>query len=55
MVMAAYLMEFEGYDAKTAMDQVLDVRPIAFTAEGWKEFGLDVLGHFHAGRGENKL
>jgi len=54
MVMAAYLMEFEGYDAKTAMDMVIEARPIAFTAEGWKEFGLEVLSHYQAGPGETR-
>ena len=43
MVMAAYLMEFEGYTVKEAMDKVLSVRPIAFSAEGWMEFGAEVL------------
>ncbi len=43
MVMAAYLIEFEGYNAKEAMDKVIAVRPIAFSADGWMEFGLDVL------------
>jgi protein-tyrosine phosphatase len=46
MVMAAYLIEFEGYNAKPAMDKVIAVRPIAFSAEGWMEFGLDVLSHY---------
>ena len=43
MVMAAYLIEFEKYDAKKAMEEVIEVRPIAFSAEGWMEFGLEVL------------
>ena len=43
MVMAAYLIEFEGYNPREAMDKVIAVRPIAFSAEGWMEFGLDVL------------
>ena len=46
MVMAAYLIEFEGYDVQKSMKEVLAVRPIAFSAEGWKEFGLDVLNHY---------
>ena len=46
MVMAAYLIEFEGLDARSAMDEVLRVRPIAFTAEGWKDFGFEVLSHY---------
>ena len=43
MVMAAYLIEFEGYNPREAMDKVIAVRSIAFSAEGWMEFGLDVL------------
>jgi len=43
MVMAAYLIEFEKYNVKKAMEEVIAVRPIAFSAEGWKEFGLEVL------------
>ena len=48
MVMAAYLIEFEGYDARSAMDKVTEARPIAFTAEGWMEFGLEVLSIYQA-------
>jgi len=55
MVMAAYLMEFEGYDAKTAMDKVIEARPIAFTAQGWKEFGLEVLSCYQAEAGETRI
>lgn len=44
MVLAAYLIEIEGYDVKQAMEEVLAIRPIAFSAEGWMEFGLEVLG-----------
>lgn len=46
MVLAAYLIEFEGYRAKQAMDRVLEVRSTAFSAEGWTEFVLDVLSHY---------
>ncbi|MDH3856569.1 MAG: dual specificity protein phosphatase family protein [Gammaproteobacteria bacterium] len=46
MVLATYLIEFEGYGAKEAMDAVLEVRPIAFSAEGWKDFGIEVLRHY---------
>ena len=46
MVMAAYLIEFEEYDVKESMEEVMAVRPIAFSAEGWMEFGLDVLNHY---------
>jgi hypothetical protein len=48
MVFAAWLIDFEGYDAKQAMDEVLSVRPIAFTAEGWMEFTLGVLDRYKA-------
>ena len=46
MVMAAYLIEFERYDVRKAMEEVIAVRPIAFSAEGWKEFGLEVLSRY---------
>jgi protein-tyrosine phosphatase len=48
LVMAAYLIQFEGLQAKDAMDKVLKVRPIAFSAEGWMDFALDVLKAFEA-------
>jgi len=43
MVLAAYLIEFEGYNIKDAVDKVIAVRPIAFSAEGWMEFAREVL------------
>ena len=43
MVLAAYLIEFEGLSVTEAMERVLAVRPIAFSAEGWMDFGLEVL------------
>lgn len=43
MVMAAYLITFESYNPREAMDKVISVRPIAFSADGWMEFGLGVL------------
>jgi protein-tyrosine phosphatase len=43
LVLAAYLIEFEGCSEKEAMEKVIAVRPIAFSAEGWMEFGLEVL------------
>ena len=46
LVLAAYLMAFEGCSASEAMDQVLEVRPIAFSAEGWMTFVRDVLKRF---------
>lgn len=48
MIMAAWLMTFEGYDPKQAMDEVLAVRPIAFSAEGWMDFSLVVLLAYQA-------
>ncbi len=50
MVMAAYLIEFEGYNASEAMDKVIEVRPIAFSAEGWMDFGLEVLNLYETAR-----
>ena len=46
MVLATYLIEFEAYDVKQAMEEVIAVRPIAFSAEGWMEFALEVLNHY---------
>lgn len=46
MVMAAYLIKFENYNAKKAMEELIEVRPIAFSAEGWMDFGLEVLSLF---------
>ncbi|EAQ67763.1 tyrosine-specific protein phosphatase, putative [Marinomonas sp. MED121] len=46
LVMAAYLVQFEGMTAKEAMDKVFSVRSIAFSAEGWIPFALDVLESF---------
>lgn len=46
--MAASLIAMEGLDVKTAMEEVLNVRSIAFSAEGWFEFGKDVLEEFYA-------
>jgi len=46
MVMAAYLIEFEEYNAEKAMEEVIAIRPIAFSAEGWLEFSLQVLSLF---------
>ena len=51
MVMAAYLIEFEGYSAEAAMGEVIDARPIAFTAQGWREFGLEVLSRYQPAAG----
>jgi protein-tyrosine phosphatase len=43
MVLAACLIEFEGYSVKDAMREVIEIRPIAYSAEGWMEFVLEVL------------
>lgn len=43
MVLAAYLIEFEEFDVKEAMEEVIAVRSIAFSAEGWMEFVPEVL------------
>ena len=43
LVMAAYLMASEGLSPRIAMGEVLKVRPIAFSAEGWQDFGFHVL------------
>lgn len=46
MTLAAYLISFEGYAAETAMEEVIGIKPIAFSAEGWLDFGRDVLTEF---------
>ncbi|WP_428243895.1 protein-tyrosine phosphatase family protein [Gynuella sp.] len=46
MVMAATLMMMERISAQAAMDDIISVRPIAFTAEGWADFAQDVLTEF---------
>ena len=43
LVMAAYLIANEQFSARQAMDEVLSVRPIAFSAEGWTDFCFHVL------------
>lgn len=43
MVLAAYLIKFEACNVKEAMEEVISVRPIAFSAEGWMEFVPEVL------------
>ncbi|MCP4432690.1 MAG: hypothetical protein GY806_17085 [Gammaproteobacteria bacterium] len=44
--MAAYLVATEKLTAEEAMKDVLSVRPIAFSAQGWMEFCLEVLIEF---------
>ena len=46
MTLAACLITFEGYEARPAMAEVIGINPIAFSAEGWLEFGVDVLTEF---------
>lgn len=46
MTLAAYLITYEGYAARTAMDEVIGINPIAFSAEGWLDFGQEVLTEF---------
>ena len=46
MVMAAYLIEFESYNVEKAMEEVISVRPIAFSAEGWMDFAAEVLSTY---------
>lgn len=46
MVLAAYLIEFEDYSVSKAVEEVIAVRPIAFSAEGWMEFVQEVLHLF---------
>lgn len=49
LTMAAYLVRCRGMSATEAMQRVLDVRPIAFSAEGWFEFCEQVLEEFSLG------
>lgn len=46
MVLAAYLIKYEGHNVVDAMKEVISVRSIAFSAEGWKEFVFDVLSAY---------
>ncbi len=46
LVMAAYLIAVEKLTARQAMDELLSIRPIAFSAEGWMEFCYEVLREF---------
>jgi hypothetical protein len=39
-------MVLEGLDVNSAMEEVLKVRSIAFSAEGWRDFSRDVLETF---------
>jgi protein-tyrosine phosphatase len=46
LVMAAYLVAAENQSVEQAMDEVFAVRPIAFSAPGWREFAVEVLQAF---------
>ncbi|MGH8278878.1 MAG: tyrosine-protein phosphatase [Gammaproteobacteria bacterium] len=43
LALGYFLMRHEGLQAAEAMVRVLAVRPVAFSAEGWAEFALEVL------------
>lgn len=43
LFMAYFLRRQLGMSSKDAIDRVKIVRPIAFTAEGWEQFAIDVL------------
>jgi protein-tyrosine phosphatase len=43
LFLAYYLMQSEGCSVAQAMERVRAVRPIAFTANGWDEFAVQVL------------
>ncbi|MFQ3280919.1 dual specificity protein phosphatase family protein [Reinekea sp.] len=47
MVLAASLIVREGLIPSVAMAEVLKVRDIAFSADTWMDFGLDVLTSFY--------
>lgn len=48
LVLAASLIATEASDVDAAMKEVLKVRPIAFSAEGWLDFSMDVLESFRS-------
>ena len=43
LFLAYYLMQSEGCSVAQAMERVRAVRPLAFTADGWDEFAVQVL------------
>ena len=47
MFLAYYLCQTEQLTPAAAIAEVKQVRPIALSAEGWDEFALEVLEHFH--------
>ncbi|MFT5506489.1 MAG: hypothetical protein ACI8XC_004217 [Gammaproteobacteria bacterium] len=46
MVLAAYLIQFQGMTVEQAMERVLAVRSIAFTAPQYRPFAAEVLNAF---------
>ncbi len=46
LVLASYLMRTEGLDVQQAMNRVLAVRSIAYSATGWMDFAAQVLARF---------
>jgi protein-tyrosine phosphatase len=46
LMMAYYLMLECNFSPEDAMSEVIKVRDIAFSANGWKEFCLDILDSF---------
>ena len=46
LVLSAYLMTSENLSVEDAMSNVFKVRPIAFSAEGWVDFGKQVLSRY---------
>ena len=49
LLMAYYLLNERAMTVGQAMDQVLRVRPIAFTAEGWLDYCKSILNECYVG------
>jgi len=47
LVLAACLIAIEGLEPDISMEEVLKVRDIAFSADGWVDFSKDVLETFY--------
>ena len=43
MLLAVFLAKKEGLSARTAIEKVRDVRPLAITAPGWEALALEVI------------
>jgi len=43
LFMAYFLRRQQGISSEDAIDRVKTVRPIAFSAQGWEQFAIDVL------------